>query len=51
MSVGIESLEDAALFLMLVYEMNPDKTEDEIDAVIMNGMRKEKEEKANNDFE
>ena len=32
---NIETLEDFDFFMQVVYEMNPDKTKEEIDAVIL----------------
>jgi len=40
-SRNIETLEDFVLFMDLVYRMNPDKTEEEIDDIIMNGVSRE----------
>ncbi|GAG18952.1 unnamed protein product [marine sediment metagenome] len=41
-SVNIKTLEDFNLFMTLVYQLNPDKTEDEIDDIIQKGIQEKK---------
>lgn len=36
----VKTIEDMERFMELVYEMNPDKTPDEIDDVIHKGMKR-----------